>query len=72
MVAVRATYRTDVIQRYGEEADREIQRIIAQNRSGTGSPEPVAEHRQVQQGNKVRPQPLAHRAGQPASEASGA
>ncbi|CAG2151030.1 p-hydroxybenzoic acid efflux pump subunit AaeA [Cupriavidus yeoncheonensis] len=68
----RATYRTDVFQRYGEEAEREIQRIIAQNRIGTGSPEPLAEHRQVQQGNKVRPQPLAHRAGQPASEASGA
>lgn len=30
----RTTYRTDVFQRYGDEADREITRIIAQNSNG--------------------------------------
>jgi len=40
----RTTYRTDVFQRYGEQADREIARIIAQNRNGTASPEQATEH----------------------------
>jgi membrane fusion protein (multidrug efflux system) len=39
----RTTYRTDVFQGYGEEADREIARIIAQNRSTPASPNQVAQ-----------------------------
>jgi membrane fusion protein (multidrug efflux system) len=33
----RTTYRTDVFERYGEESDREISRIIAHNSNGSGS-----------------------------------
>jgi len=77
----RTTYRTDVFQRYGEEADHEIALIVARNLNvnGSGGEERVA----AQQVTKVRPQPgtqrdaksagnlSAHRAGQPASEATG-
>jgi len=38
----RTTYRTDVFERYGEEADREISRIIAHNSNGSGGAEPMA------------------------------
>ena len=57
---VRTTYRTDVFQRYGEQADREIARIISQNRNGTASAEPAVEHI-AQQQQKVGPQPARNR-----------
>ncbi|QYY33914.1 HlyD family efflux transporter periplasmic adaptor subunit (plasmid) [Cupriavidus pinatubonensis] len=51
----RTTYRTDVFQRQGEEADREIVRIIAQNRNGTaGTQEAAADV--AQQERKLGPQ----------------
>ncbi len=56
---VRTIYRTDVFQRYGEQADREIARIISQNRNGAASAEQAAEH--VAQQQKVEPQPARNR-----------
>ncbi|MEW1782653.1 HlyD family efflux transporter periplasmic adaptor subunit [Arthrobacter sp. NPDC080086] len=74
---VRTTYRTDVFQHYGEQADREIDRIISQNRNGAASVEQATEHvRQQKQGgvlqpvqNRLRAAPgaSAHRAGQAAA-----
>jgi len=52
----RTTYRTDVFQRQGEEADREIVRIIAQNRNGTASTQEAAPD-VAQQERKLGPQP---------------
>lgn len=73
----RTTYRTDVFQRYGEQADREIARIISQNRSGTPgaeqAAEQVAQHAQkagpqpVRRGMQAAPGASAHRAGSPAA-----
>ncbi|MGO4330982.1 HlyD family efflux transporter periplasmic adaptor subunit [Cupriavidus sp. 2TAF22] len=73
----RTTYRTDVFQRFGEEADREIARIVSQNRNGTASAELAAEHA-AQQKQKAGPHPArrsmqaapgasAHRAESPAA-----
>ncbi|MGY2488489.1 HlyD family secretion protein [Cupriavidus sp. CP313] len=66
----RTTYSTDVFQRYGEDADREIQRIIAQNSHGASGTEPVA-GTPTQQDTKVRQTRLVQRAGHLASEPSG-
>jgi membrane fusion protein (multidrug efflux system) len=78
----RTTYRTDVFERYGEEAESEISRIIAHNRNGSVSAESVADlvKQQVkkapQQPEAQRDAPQAgnsstHRAGQSAREAAG-
>jgi membrane fusion protein (multidrug efflux system) len=66
-VAHRTTYRTDVFERYGDDADREIRRIIAQNHAGAGSAAAAGEH-VAQRGTTVR----AHRAGQTAGAVTGA
>jgi membrane fusion protein (multidrug efflux system) len=70
----RTTYRTDVFQRYGEEADREIARIIAQNHNGAAGPtERVVQQEQksglrpTQRGMQAAPATSAHRTGQPAA-----
>jgi len=65
----RTSYRTDVFQRYGEEADREIARIIAQNRNGSSRSEPAAEH-MARQEEKARQQPEGRREAQAAGNAS--
>ncbi|NUA30228.1 efflux transporter outer membrane subunit [Cupriavidus basilensis] len=52
----RTTYRTDVFQRHGEQADREIAQIIAQNRIGTPGAGPAAEH-VAQHEQKAGPRP---------------
>jgi len=75
----RTAYRTEVFQRYGEEADREITRIIAQNTNGKAAVGETSQASQVAQ----QPQPaqrgahLAHkfapeRTEQAAGAASGA
>ncbi|KAF7962244.1 hemolysin D [Cupriavidus sp. UYMU48A] len=70
----RTTYRTDVFQRYGDEADREIARIIAQNHNGAAGPtEHVVQQEQksgprpAQRGMQAAPATSARRAGQPAA-----
>jgi len=70
---VRTTYRTDVFQRYGEQADREIARIISQNHNAPVSTEQAAERVALQkpkavlqpEQNRLRAAPgaSAHRAG---------
>jgi membrane fusion protein (multidrug efflux system) len=63
----RTAYRTEVFQRYGEEADREITRIIAQNSNGKSV---VG---QSSQASQVAQQPQAiKRTAQAAGTASGA
>ncbi|MDW3683742.1 HlyD family efflux transporter periplasmic adaptor subunit [Cupriavidus sp. CV2] len=63
----RTTYRTDVFQRYGEEADREITRIIAQNSSGKSGTE-VAKQPAQRAPRVAKRQPRA----EPVTQAAGA
>ncbi|MFJ1258704.1 HlyD family efflux transporter periplasmic adaptor subunit [Cupriavidus sp. CuC1] len=63
----RTTYRTDVFQRYGEEADREITRIIAQNSSGKSGTE-VAKQPVQRAARVAKHQPRA----EPVTQAAGA
>ncbi|RDK08893.1 efflux RND transporter periplasmic adaptor subunit [Cupriavidus lacunae] len=67
LTTYRTAYRTEVFQRYGEEADRVITRIIAQNSNGTSA---VG---QSSQASQVAQQPQAiKRTAQAAGTASGA
>ncbi|EHP37657.1 multidrug resistance outer membrane protein MdtP [Cupriavidus basilensis OR16] len=58
----RTAYRTDVFQGYGEEADREITRIIAQNSNGKSGTN-VAKQPAQRTEQAAKPQPLMQAAG---------